>query len=79
MNSWKARVQEYNEENNIVTSPFQTGGESNEERNRVAIPSIDDTYYNNITINGKSYSLKNRNTVQLIKKIIAHYDENQLE
>jgi len=75
MNSWKARVQEYNEENNIVTSPFQTGGNSDKgQQHTVTIPSIDDTYYNNITINGKSYSLKNRDTVQLIKKIIAHYD-----
>jgi hypothetical protein len=79
MNSWKARVQEYNEENNIVTSPFQTGGDSNNGQTSLDIPKIDDPYYNQITINGKLYSLKNRNTVQLIKKIIAHYDENELE
>ena len=27
MNSWKKRIQEYNQENGIVTLPFQSGGD----------------------------------------------------
>ena len=76
MNSWKARLKNYNIENNIVQlDAFQKGGDIQNLENNI-IPSLDDKYYNTITLNGVSYSLDNKKTVQMIKKIINYYNEN---
>tara|TARA_B100000963_G_C22438113_1_gene585270 strand:- start:454 stop:684 length:231 start_codon:yes stop_codon:yes gene_type:complete len=75
MNSWKARLKNYNIENNIVQlDEFQKGGAIQNSENSI-IPSLDDEYYNTITLNGVSYSLENKTTVQMIKKIINFYNE----
>ena len=71
MNSWKQRLQKYNKNNNIVT--FQNGGGDNI-TNKYTIPNINDKYYNNITLNNKSYPLNKKSTVQMIKKIINYYN-----
>jgi hypothetical protein len=70
MDSWRLRLKKYNEENNIVT--LQKGGNSDADK----IPEFNDEYYNNIILNNKSYSLKDKTTVQLIKKIINYYNQN---
>ena len=40
------------------------------------IPELNDEYYNIITLNNKSYSLNDKTTVQLIKKIINYYNQH---
>ena len=79
MNSWQKRIQEYNQENDIVTLPFQNGGEiQNINMNGGAtIPSLNDPYFQKITLNNKEYPLNEKNTVQLIKKIITYYEKNR--
>ena len=74
MNSWQSRIQEYNSENNIVTLPYQEGGDV-QTSNNINIPPLDHPYFNSITLNGIQYSLKDRHTVQMIKKIINYYNE----
>jgi hypothetical protein len=79
MNSWRTRIQEYNEENNIVTLPFQNGGNiQNAIMNGGApIPSLNDPYFQKITLNNKEYPLNQKSTVQLIKSIITYYEKNR--
>jgi hypothetical protein len=79
MSSWRTRIQEYNEENNIVTLPFQNGGEiQNANTNgSVTTPSLNDLYFQKITLNNKEYSLNQKSTVQLIKRIITYYEKNR--
>ena len=78
MNSWKKRIQEYNQENDIVTLPFQSGGDIQNDHNSQTstIPSLDSTYFKNITLNGQEYSLNDKNTMQILKRIINYYNEN---
>ena len=76
MNSWKKRIQEYNQENDIVTLPFQSGGsiqnELNENDNSTS--DVSDNYFNNLTLNGKDYPLNEKNTMQILKRIINYYN-----
>ena len=78
MNSWKKRIQEYNHEHNIVTLPFQSGGDiQNENVERTSnIPSLDSTYFKNITLNGQEYPLDDKKTMQILKKIVNYYNNN---
>jgi hypothetical protein len=71
MNSWQMRIKKYNEENNIVELPFQNGGKIQNSN----IPPLTDTYFNSITLNGKQYSLKEKQTMQMLKKIIMYYNK----
>lgn len=71
MNSWQTRIKKYNEENNIVTLPFQNGGKIQNSN----IPPLTDTYFNSITLNNKTYPLTDKKTVQILKKIIMYYDK----
>ena len=75
MNSWQMRIKKYNEENNIVTLPFQNGGKIQNSNENTNIPPLTDTYFNSITLNGKEYSLKNKQTMQMLKKIIMYYNK----
>lgn len=70
MASWKLRLQKYNEQNNIVT--FQNGGDIETD---FTIPNLNSEYYNTITLNNKVYSLDNKNTIKMIKKIINYYEQ----
>ena len=70
MASWKLRLQKYNEQNNIVT--FQNGGDNETD---YTIPNLNSEYYNTITLNNKVYSLDNKNTIKMIKKIINYYEQ----
>lgn len=76
MTSWKKRIQEYNQENDIVTLPFQSGGnihnEQNENNNSTS--DVSDTYFNSITLNGKDYPLNEKSTMQILKRIINYYN-----
>ena len=76
MNSWKKRIQEYNQENNIVTLPFQSGGDIQNQSRNSNTPSLESDYFKNITLNGKEYLLNDKNTMQILKKIINYYNEN---
>ena len=80
MNSWKKRIQEYNQEHNIVTLPFQSGGDiQNQSQNQSQnsnTPSLDSGYFKNITLNGKDYPLHEKKTMQILKRIINYYNEN---
>jgi hypothetical protein len=77
MNSWKQRIQNYNEENNIVIVPFQTGGTIQHSNVARTVPPLTDSYFNEITLNGKTYSLKNKKTVKIIGEIINYYNKNK--
>ena len=78
MNSWKKRIQEYNQENNIVTLPFQSGGnnqnQNDNDNGTSKVPSLNDPYFNKITLNGKDYSLNEKYTMQILKKIVNYYE-----
>ena len=77
MNSWQKRIQEYNQENDIVTLPFQSGGDiqnTNQNDNNNSTSDVSDTYFNSITLNGKDYPLNEKNTMQILKKIINYYN-----
>ena len=78
MNSWKKRIQEYNQENDIVTLPFQSGGDSQDKNggNNVSIPPLTDPYFEKITLNGKDYPLNDKYTMQILKKIVKYYENN---
>ena len=82
MNSWQKRIQEYNQENDIVTLPFQSGGDiqtqnQNDNDNGTSnIPSLDDSYFDKITLNGKDYPLNEKYTMQILKKIVKYYENN---
>jgi hypothetical protein len=80
MNSWKKRIQEYNQENDIVTSPFQSGGDiqnQNYINNKTSnIPSLNDPYFKKLTLNGIEYQLNDKHTMQILKKIIKYYENN---
>ena len=78
MNSWKKRIQEYNQENDIVTLPFQSGGNiQNDNVDQTSnIPPLNSTYFKNITLNGREYPLNNKNTMQILKKIVNYYNNN---
>jgi hypothetical protein len=73
MNSgWKSRLNKYNEKHNIITQPvtvIQSGGEMNENAQ------IRTEYFNNITLNGQTYSTSSRAGIKLIKQIIMMYDQ----
>jgi hypothetical protein len=71
MNSWQSRIKKYNEENNIVTLPFQSGGEIQNSN----VPLLKDPYFDSITLNNKTYSLKDKQTMQILKKIIMYYNK----
>ena len=75
MNSWKKRIQEYNQENDIVTLPFQSGGDIKNQHQKSNIHSLDSTYFKNITINGIEYPLHEKNTMQILKRIINYYND----
>jgi hypothetical protein len=75
MNSWKKRIQEYNQENDIVTLPFQSGGDIQNQHQNSNIHSLDSTYFKNITINGIEYPLHEKKTMQILKRIINYYND----
>jgi hypothetical protein len=78
MNSWKKRIQEYNQEHNIVTLPFQSGGDIQNENADINsfsnVPSLSDPYFEKIKLNGKEYSLNERSTMQILKSIVNYYE-----
>ena len=74
MNSWQKRIQEYNQENDIVTLPFQSGGVIQNEDNNFSIPQLNDPYFDKITLNGKDYPLNERTTMQILKSIVNYYE-----
>ena len=78
MNSWKKRIREYNQENNIVTLSFQSGGDiqnQNDNNNKTSnVPALNDPYFEKITLNGKDYQLNDRRTMQMLKTIVNYYE-----
>ena len=76
MNSWKKRIQEYNQENDVVTLPFQSGGNIQNQSRNSNTPSLESDYFKNITLNGNDYPLHEKKTMQILKRIINYYNKN---
>lgn len=78
MNSWKKRIQEYNREHNIVTLPFQNGGDiqnQNYNDNGISkVPSLNDPYFKKLTLNGTDYLLNEKRTMRILKNIVNYYE-----
>lgn len=74
--SWKSRLQKYNLEHDIKVQPttIQSGGGVTTYTSQVNA-NIREEYFETITINGKSYSTKDRPGIEMIKNIIALYNK----
>ena len=77
---WKSRLKQYNLKHNINVQPttIQSGGGVTSYTSQVNA-NIREEYFETITLNGQSYSTRERPGIQIIKNIIAIYNKMDTE